>query len=225
MNTQTNFKITQDFKWYYDNGYITARDGNACYAGEYGDYVVTASGSPKHKLNEMDFLWVGSDGKILEGYLGSKKPSIETGAHISALEKTKKKVSVHVHPPNTVALASLFGRNKYGHSNDELVRALNTQWPELFRYTKVGKIVPFLEPGSKELHEAIVSAMTDLDHIDGNDNYIYAFSDIVIMQRHGVLATGNTLEECMEHIVRLEHIAKILLKIATASGRVELILS
>jgi ribulose-5-phosphate 4-epimerase/fuculose-1-phosphate aldolase len=228
--------VINHFKWYYENGYITAKDGNAAYRFEDGaihGIVVTVSGANKHKMEDSDFIALTTDGKsvILKNGLyipvglTTRKPSIETGAHITALKATGMNTSVHVHSPNTVALAALFETNDvYKPNGVALTQVLNTKWPELFRYTKVGNIVPFLEPGSNELHEAIVDGIHD-GYDEHKAFYVGEGSNIVIMQRHGVLAVGETLDECMEHIVRLEHISTILLKIITASnGRLESIL-
>lgn len=233
MRSWLTKQVIEDFKWYYDKGYITARDGNACYLD--GDhYVVTASGSEKHRMTERDFAFVSLDQKKIESY-DNRKPSIETGAHIAALKQSGKEFSVHVHSPNTVALAALFEPfGGFRPQTRHLVEVLNSKWPELFRYTKVGHIVPFLEPGSKKLHESIEAALeywTEEAVYDPNDpaeivgmEDVKKFNDIVILQRHGVLTIGDSFDECMEHIVRLEHISNILLKIVTASGSLESIL-
>lgn len=227
-------KICKQFKWFYKNGYITSRDGNACVAaGE--NFIVTASGVAKHKMvpSHTDFVNVDKDGNPFHKDL---KPSIETGAHMAALKLSGRKASIHVHSPNTVALAALFEKgivSRAQPTTSDLVTVLNTKWPELFRYTKVGYVVPFLLPGSAKLHESIVDSLTYWDDVvvgydeEGEPNAIEEkrlFKDIVIMQHHGVLAIGNDLDECMDHIVRLEHISTILLKIITASGSLESIL-
>lgn len=207
-------EIIDQFKWFYKKGYITARDGNAAYRIDpCGQYMVTASGVEKYNLKNGDFLVVGPKGETY----GDGKPSIETGAHLAVLEGSGRNASIHVHSPNTVALAALFESEAMWKPNSRhLVGVLNTKWPELFRHTKVGEVVPFLDPGTKWLHESITNAM--YRHLSGK------WCDIVIMQRHGVLATGDSLQECMEHIVRLEHLSGILLKIITASGNTTSIL-
>lgn len=217
MNNSVNEYLTKQFAWYYDKGYITARDGNVAYRWDKDRYVVTRSGAIKHEMHpEHDFLLVDKDGKTLT--TNTWTPSIETGAHLALLKTTKKCYSVHVHSPNTVALAALYTNlSRYDgdtglakDSSDRLIDTLNSDWPELFRYTKIGPIVRFLEPGSSDLHRHILYSM------DKND--------ICIMQRHGVMAIGNSPNECMEHIVRLEHVSTILLKIVSASGNLESIL-
>lgn len=225
-----NDEICTDFKWYYDHGYITARDGNAAYRTPTG-YTVTKSGSRKQELDGSDFVEVDINGDPVER---GQKPSIETKAHVAALGQSGKNFSVHVHSPNTVALAALF-ENLIGFAprSDHLVEVLNTKWPELFRYTKIGYIVPFLPPGSRKLHQSIVGSLGywDNEMITNPDDpdltelaEVKKWNNICIMQRHGVLAIGDSMEECMEHIVRLEHVSTILLKIITASGRLDSIL-
>lgn len=237
------------FRWYYDKGYITARDGNfavRCGSNSFllvdgksidtskDHFFITRSGAEKHCMeSEKDIMVVDKDGHAVDE--NNCKPSIETGAHLAALMQSGKEASVHVHSPNTVALAALFEqRGGFRPQEHHLVEILNSKWPELFRYTKVGHIVPFLEPGSQKLHDSISSSLgywteepvynlADPEEIVGLKD-VKKYNDIAIMQRHGVLAIGNDLDECMEHIVRLEHISGILLKIVTASGDLESIL-
>lgn len=240
----------QHFEWYYEKGYITARDGNCMWVDDnYSLYWVTGTGTEKQKLKWGDFVTIDKSGNVMERpnqfdtptkRTYNHKPSIETGAHFAALKESGKRASVHVHSPNTVALAALFeDRGGFKPQSHNLVEVLNTKWPELFRYTKVGYIVPFLEPGSKKLHDCIVGSLgywvdeaiyseQTLNSTNGPEiiglEEVKKWKDICIMQRHGVLAIGDTLDECMEHITRLEHISTILLKIITASGSLESIL-
>lgn len=234
MIQDTNSQIIKDFKWYYDNGYITSRDGNAC-VREKTHFQVTASGTIKNDLQWNDFSFVDLNGNWVMDEKYSKRPSIETGAHVAALSASGKKASVHVHSPNTVALAALFDDSSkilFNPRSRHLIEVLNTKWPELFRYTKVGHMVSFLEPGSKKLHDSIQSSLgywtDEITGTEEEDNIelieVKKYNDIVILQRHGVLAIGDSLQECMEHIVRLEHISNILLKIITASDSLESIL-
>lgn len=232
-------RVMEHFKWYYKNGYITARDGNAMFMGTTHGFV-TASGTEKHKLKHDDFAMISArTWKPINDAVYNKKPSIETGAHIEALKQSGRGCSVHVHSPNTVALAALYEPfGGFRPQSSHLIEVLNTKWPELFRYTKVGHMVHFLEPGSKKLHDSITNSLgywKDMpvysqQTLNGPPPEMIGveqakkWNDICIMQRHGVLAIGDTLEECMEHIVRLEHISTILLKIVTASGNLESIL-
>ena len=201
-------KMSKDFDWYYENKYITVRDGNAC-VRDGNNYIVTASGVPKHELGFETYVVVDKDLNIIESPLEGLKPSIETAAHLHALESKPFtcKASVHVHPPSTV---SLFGIVEKSESITlALENSLNSNWPELFRYTRIGKTVDFLQPGSHELHNKIDESFK-INLINNT------FPDIIVLQRHGVLAIGENLEQCREHIERLEHISAILLKMLMA---------
>lgn len=206
-------KIQQEFEWYYNNGYVTARDGNICMRLNDDEFLVTASGVRKDEIMLDDYVIVNRFGSVLRTGVKDIFPSIETEAHLKAIEHGGGEVSVHVHSPNTVALFHL-------HKNEIplkiLEHQLNTQWPELFRYTQVGKTVPFLKPGSLELHEEISKSFR-LSHIKSLRGF-HPTPDIVVLQKHGVFAVGDTLSECREHIQRLEHISVMLLKIISASG-------
>lgn len=194
-------QIRLEFHWYYNNGYITQRDGNYCEKFDENKFIVTASGVDKSVLGESDFVEVSSLGIRQGDYV--KKPSIETLGHIAALQRTNKQASVHVHSPNTVALFEIAQRN---NKIPALIKVFNKDWPEFFRYTKLGALVKYNTPGSIELHQDISQAFSQPN------------VDIVVMQKHGVLAVGEDFKQCRGHIQRLEHLSSILLKIASASN-------
>lgn len=202
-------EISHKFEWFFDKGYITHRDGNACVSlkawNVHNDitYLVTASGAYKPRISEGDYLIVDPNGKsvkLSQDPIDTRKPSIETMAHIHAQDVSKKTASIHVHSPNTVALFAGF------KNHERLEKMLNNDWPEVFRYTKVGKTVPFLDPGSEALHDGIKESF-ELDK-----------PQIVVLNQHGVLAVGENINECVEHIVRLEHVSSIMLKSGILQG-------
>lgn len=192
------------FKWLFDKNMITHRDGNVAQKQDYGTYFVSASGIDKTDMDYSNFVEVNPFSQVVDG--SGLKPSIETQAHISALEATSKKVSIHVHSPKTVALFAskqyqdFLNPYTFNTFVEELETEIKTEWPELFRHTKLGTTVPFLDPGSKELHKVISDSFLDTP-------------DIIVLQRHGVLAVGDSVQEALEHICRLEHISSILLDI------------
>ena len=195
-NSDVGEKIISDFEWYYTQGLITPRDGNACVRTSSNEFLITPSGVQKQNMNLNMLVRINSAGELIEP--SSFKPSIETAAHLIAMELKSTPVSVHVHSLNTVALFSLATKKNF---LPLLEQNLRTQWPELFRYTKLGNTVPFLSPGSHELHEAIRDSFTQNTK-----------SDIIVLDRHGIIATGESLEDCKEHIQRLEHISDMTLK-------------
>ena len=195
-------KLVKDFTWYYENKYITPRDGNACLKTSNDSFLITPSGVQKQIMSEMILLEVDQDGLLLSP--SSLKPSIELHGHIIAIGIRGLPVSVHVHSMNTV---SLFTLAKKLRVLDLLENNFKNHWPELFRYTKLGNSVPYLMPGSHELHESI------------KDSFLSnPMTDIIVLDRHGVITVGESLEECKEHIQRLEHVSEITLKMIMASN-------
>jgi L-fuculose-phosphate aldolase len=76
-------------------------------------------------------------------------------------------------------------------------------FPEVFRYTRVGPNVPKLPAISQELADQ--TSLT-LGLRDGVVKY-----DIVGQANHGVCAVGRNPRQAFEHIERLEHICQIVL--------------
>lgn len=213
-------EISQLFKMFHKKEHITVKDGNACVklhgdkknGGKLEDgYLVTISGVDKHKLEKNDFVVVNANCKGIDsnqfnkiypytdGVCFYQSPSIESAAHIEALQASMKSYSIHIHPIATVAL---FTKAWRANQIQALQYEIKSQWPELFRYTSLGETVAPHAPGSKELHEAIK------DSFKSN----LSDTDICVMVNHGVMAVGDSLEQATEHIERLEHVCKILLK-------------
>lgn len=187
--------IQEHMKWFFDNGYITNRDGNIVTRYDIPSlpsvaFIQTKSGVDKAQMTGDDLILVNHGGDALPGYSGH--PSIETKAHVQALDHTGKSCSIHVHSPKTTALFTAFG-SKTG----ELEIHLNNDWPELFRYTRIGKTVDQLIPGSDFLHKAV------------GDQFKIKGVDAIVLKGHGVFQVGDSLDQCKEHIIRLEHISGI----------------
>jgi L-fuculose-phosphate aldolase len=99
-----------------------------------------------------------------------------------------------MHP--TYSVAAMYA----GIELSELVK----EFPELGRYTKVGKNVPDVPPISKALADATIPNL-GLDPDGKLENHI------VGIDRHGVVAIDTSPWRAFEHIERLEHICKIVL--------------
>ena len=122
-------------------------------------------------------------------------PSGELHMHWLLLkDATKTRSIVHAHPTYTIA-AMYRGFD---------LQVLCTQFPEIFRYTRVGPTVPNLPAVSAELGEATAQ------QIGVKENGQIEF-DIVGQENHGVTAIGPDPWTAFEHIERLEHICKIVL--------------
>ena len=180
----------------YKRGWITTRDGNISIRRDTNFYI-TPSAVRKNVMRTEDMIKMKIKGGKHIITPDDSKPSIEQEMHeLIQLSDTKTKAVVHLHPTYTIA-TMYSGRNvlpKWALKN------LADQFPELRRYTKVGPVVPFSEPGSKELAEAVYKAIAP----NGKIEY-----DIIGMEGHGVVAVGKHPWDAFEHIERLEHICQI----------------
>lgn len=192
--------ISELFEEAYRRNWITARDGNASIRWHDRDHMyVTPSGIRKQTLQpEMFIKWGLSDYKALPytDVSSALKPSGEIPLHYGLQRKidTEVRVVLHFHPTYTVS--AMYA----GIELSELVK----EFPELGRYTRVGKNVPNVPPISQALADATIPAFNL--HSDGG-----VYNHIVGIDRHGVVAVDTSPWRAFEHIERLEHICKIVL--------------
>jgi len=204
--------VSELFEEAYRRNWITARDGNASIRWHDRDhFYVTPSAIRKQTLQPEMFKkiklervthaappfylygWQETDYTDISKNL---KPSGELPLHL-ALQKeidTEVRVVLHMHPTYTVA--AMYA----GIELSELVK----EFPELGRYTKVGKNVPDVPPISQALADATVPAL-------GVDTNGHVENHVVGIDRHGVVAVDTSPWRAFEHIERLEHICKIIL--------------
>jgi L-fuculose-phosphate aldolase len=180
----------------YKRGWITTRDGNISIRRS-NKFYITPSGVRKTIIHPEHIIKL----PIRQGIVlmeGDIKPSIEMDMHVQIqMSDNKTKSVVHLHPTNTIALMYKM------YYNPIALQKIADDFPELRRYTKVGPIANYQEPGSKELADAVFDAIAPKGKIE---------YDIVGLDRHGVVAVAQNPWDAFEHIERLEHIAEIYLK-------------
>jgi len=179
----------------HENGWITTRDGNISLKRNNSKTLyITPSGWRKTIIHPEHVVKCKMENSLIipEGV----KPSGELEMHY-LLQKDYKKTRavVHVHATNIVA-AMFAGWN---------LQLLAQQFPEIYRYTRVGPSVPVLPATSKDL--AIATARAIDIYPSGDTSF-----DIVGQANHGVCAIGPDPWSAYEHIERLEHICEIVLK-------------
>lgn len=192
--------ISELFQEAYKRNWITARDGNASIRWHDRDHMyITPSGIRKQTLQPEMFIKWGLSGYKAMNYTdisNSLRPSGELPLHFGLQRtiNTEVRVVLHMHPTYTVA--AMYA----GIELSELVK----EFPELGRYTRVGRNVPDVPPISQALADATIPAINL--YPDGSvDNHI------VGIDRHGVVAVDTSPWRAFEHIERLEHICKIVL--------------
>jgi len=136
--------------------------------------LITPSGRNKGMLCSSDMVKVSMDGRPI----GSGRPSIETGMHLALYRKNSSvNAVVHCHPLYCTALAV----------RGEKVKSSLT--PEGILLLGDVPMVRYITPGSAELADA-VSECSD--------------SVAILLERHGAVTQGNTLEEAYNRMEELE---------------------
>jgi L-fuculose-phosphate aldolase len=177
-------------------GWITTRDGNVSLrrTGKQTLYV-TPSGWRKTILHPEHLVRarLGPNQELVVPQ--GSKPSGELHMHyLLQKDAPTTRAVVHAHP--TYTIAAMYR----GFSLSCLCR----QFPEIYRYTRVGPTVPPLPAVTKELGEATAEAFG----LGGDGN---VRCDIVGQAQHGVTAVAPDPWTAFEHIERLEHICQIVL--------------
>lgn len=141
--------------------------------------LITPSGRNKGLLKPEDLVKVSLDGGVISG----GKPSIETRFHL-ALYRANPQTNavVHCHPLNCIALTL---------KGEELRCNLT---PEGVLLLKKVPTIPYITPGTDELVDAVAS---------------HHESDVMLMERHGALTQGSTLEEAYDRMEELEFQARL----------------
>jgi ribulose-5-phosphate 4-epimerase/fuculose-1-phosphate aldolase len=192
--------VSELFSEAYKRNWITARDGNASIRWHDRDHMyITPSGIRKQTLQPEMFIKYSLSGNRAMKYTdisSALSPSGELPLHYGLQRNidTEVRVILHMHPTYTVA--AMYA----GIELSDLVK----EFPELGRYTKVGKNVPDVPPISKALADATIPNL-GLDPDGKLQNHI------VGIDRHGVVAVDTSPWRAFEHIERLEHICKIVL--------------
>lgn len=181
----------------YQRGWITTRDGNCSLrrSGENKVYI-TPSGVRK-TLIHPEFIECLQISPAPDYYLSvntHENPSGELEMHWQLLKDAKKtRCVLHVHSTNIVA-AMYAGWD---------LKSMALQFPEIYRYTRVGPNVPVLPAISQALADETSKAL-------GIKKGILQY-DVVGQGNHGVCAVGKSPWEAFEHVERLEHICQIVL--------------
>ena len=164
-----------------ERGYLKATEGNisARTSGQ-NTFAITPSNYDYAKMQVDDICILDFDTQQIEGQM---KPSIESGMHAGAYQ-TRSDVHciIHTHQPYASALA-----------------LINTPIPALFdepvmRLGRSVDIIPYAPSGTGFLKNAVKSKIK-------NCNNAY------ILQNHGVLVFGGSMEQAIHNMALLEKCA------------------
>ncbi len=191
----------------YERGWITTRDGNISMRKRNGKFLyITPSGwrktivHPEHVV-KLEIVIDSATGRPIPKVGDGQQPSGELWMHWNLQRDSKKtRTVVHVHATHVVA-AMYAGVD---------LQAMSTEFPEISRYTRVGRTVPALPALSRDLADATADCFGLRK--DGSLEF-----DIVGQANHGVCAVAMDPWAAYEHIERLDHICEIVLKSGAAT--------
>jgi len=166
----------------YQKGLIVATEGNLSFRLNEDQILTTASGVCKGELTPEDIVLINPAGELLEG---KKTPSTEIKMHLEVYrQRSDVQAVLHAHPPYVVALTLA------GISLDR------PYLPESVLMLGAVPLVPYARPSTQQVPESIRAYLKR--------------TDTLILERHGSLTMGKTLEEAFYKLETLEHTARII---------------
>ena len=177
----------------YKRRWITTRDGNCSLRRKGANiFYITPTAVRKTTIIPETIVRIPifDDKLVLDG----KHPSGELEMHWLLQRGDRTRCVLHLHP--TYIVSTMMA----GYDLHEVAK----EFPEVYRYTRVGHNVPKLTAVSPELAVSTLYSMTDAD-----ENVMF---DVVGQENHGACAVGKNPWDAFEHIERLEHICEIFLK-------------
>lgn len=167
----------------YTKGFVAAYDGNISCRTSRNTVLITRSGICKGDVTEKDIVEIDLAGKVL---FTKQKISTENKIHLLAYQKRKEvNAVVHCHPTYATAFA-LIGEGMDKH-----------YLPEVF--LTIGKVplCKYATPSTDLVPKSL-------------EPYIN-FSWAMLLQNHGAVTLGKSLDEAYFRMEKLEHAAKIIL--------------
>ena len=164
-----------------NQGLIRSSDGNISVRLAADRFLVTPSGLYKMSMEPDDPILVDATGKMIEGKPGLKATS-EVGMHLEVYrQRPDVNAVLHAHPPYATAL-TIAG---IPFPTDLL--------PEVLIALGEVPTASYATPGTPALAESINALITE--------------HDAVMLSNHGSITVGQTLEEALIALERLEHAA------------------
>jgi len=175
----------------YDKGLVKGTSGNiSARIPSAGTFLIKPSGARMESLKPEELVLVDLDGNRIGG---KRDVSAETPMHVAIYRARRDaRAVVHTHAPTATA---------FGIAGKEIL----PMQIEMFMLLPKGvPIVPFKQPGSKALAQAVQKIMVDYD--------------AAILENHGIVTVGSTLEAACSLNEIVEEAAKIQLTVMLLSG-------
>lgn len=179
-------EIIECTKWLMVHGFfgtLRGTGGNvSCRIRGENAFAITPSSLPYDTLKPDDICILDFNMRTIEG---TRKPSMESGLHLKAYQR-RKDVNAVIHTHQTYA--SIFAVMK---------RPIPPLFDEVTMHIgHVVDVIPYALSGSPELANNVANTL---------DNMCQCY----LMQNHGALSLGVTLEKAWQNVELLEKVAKV----------------
>jgi len=167
----------------YEKGIVAATDGNISCRLMNDRIMITPSGSSFSTMTTNDFAYVDIDGNSLNF---DQKPSSELPMHLEIYrQRPDIQAIIHAHPPFATALT--LTENSL---TDPILPEVVIMFGEI-------PTAPYATPSTQESAESIRHLIKD--------------HDAILLDHHGAVTYGNSLENAFNKMEKLEHAAKTIL--------------
>jgi len=167
----------------YEAGIVAATDGNISHRMMTDRVMITPAGRSFANLNTDELAYVDIDGNILNF---EQKPSSELPMHLEIYrQRPEINAVIHAHPPYATAFTVT------GNSLSEPIL------PEVVMMFGEIPTAPYATPSTQESAESIRHLIKDYDAI--------------LLDHHGAVTYGKSLEDAFYKMEKLEHAAKTVL--------------
>jgi len=173
----------------YLRGLVTAAGGNVSFRVSDEMFWITPSGPHKGTLSPSDVVLMSTSGEVVE--TSGRKPSSEWRMHAAVYRaRTDARAVVHTHGPLSTTLGTTSG----------VVRPMSEEG--IIYLGGAVRCIRWRRAGTWELAEAVANSLRD--------------SNAVIIERHGAVTLGPTLEIAAARAEALEEAAELYLGALTS---------
>lgn len=170
---------------------LAAADGNISYRIDNQNILITFTGRSKALLKPEDIAVITLKNEIISG-----RPSSERLMHLTIFQQCPEaRCVVHAHPPTAIA---------WSIARPDLKELPAECMSELILAAGRIPFVPYARPGSQAMGDVLLPFLPECR--------------LLILSRHGALAWGESLEEAVNGLERLEHTAEILWRAEQLGG-------